>query len=381
MLLKRDSMIKRMHLKKRYYIALIILVIILSITNYYHNYQIKYVTNQFKIMEEYNWSKKEYYFNFQNDELTFDYYVPAKKKLTKHLVQTITVYNEDNDTCLIPQIKDLKSIPLCYEDNEVIEYHLVNAKMQEDLASFYLDNNSTSKMHDNITINNLVNHAYLVWNYQNFIYLNNDESKEIKLFKNDHYAIPLATVFNNHLVIPNYDMEYNFNQLYLLNLTNLKISTWDIPYDISFESYILGAYNKSIFLVDTKNKIEYELVPQRQKIRIVGTISHDGIIYDNGYQNISLNKLTQNKLNFNYNYSQNYLIKDNQLYLETPNNFLKIATSKVNKIIFSNGYEVYYLVNNSLYYYNVYTGNIKVMSAFEWNFNNDNIIFPINQNG
>ena len=40
-----------------------------------------------------------------------------------------------------------------------------------------------------------------------------------------------------------------------------------MKYDISFQSRIVGVNNKSIFLVDEKNKEMYEIVPHKKKIR------------------------------------------------------------------------------------------------------------------
>ena len=143
------------------------------------------------------------------------------------------------------------------------------------------------------------------------------------------------------------------------------------------DSYILGKYNKSIYLVDKKNKVEYEIVPYRKRMRIVGNKNKDGIIYQDEFKNVSMNKLTSKELTFTMTNAYNYVIDNNKLYLKLYNSDNKLLINDLEniKIIDQIDDNLHYLSNDILYSYNLYSGSKKLMNYFEWNFNNDNMIF------
>lgn len=361
--------------KKKILLSLLIFIALLISFLWPKNYSINYKIDGYNIHEEYLKSSKEYYFTISNDKLNFDYYVKNKYLHHKKLITNITEFNESNTTCIEPKITSLKSIPLCNDGTNYIDYHLVNDKMKENILKYFDDANSDSSKIDNISIYNLLNKKYFLWQYNSFKFISNNKSQDIKLFNNDYYNIDLATMINNLLIIPNYDESYNFDELFIINLDTLKVNIWKINYSISYDSYVIGTYNKSIYLVDKKNKIEYEIVPHVKKIRIVATSNKDALIYDSRFKKINFNLLTQENIHFNYNYNTNYEVKDNKLYLISNNETL-ISSRFVNRIVKSNDFEVYYLSDDTLYYYNIYQGETKVMSNFEWNFNSENLIFP-----
>ena len=67
-------------------------------------------------------------------------------------------------------------------------------------------------------------------------------------------------------------------------------------------------------------------------------------------------------------------LKDNKLYGKTGDLDILID-NEVSLIIKDNDYSIYYLKNDTLYYYNFYQGCKKIMKYSEWKFNNKNMIF------
>lgn len=352
--------------------CILVLIIIYFIPK---NYQKNYKIDNYKVIEKYSKDSNDYYFNISNDDVNFDLHLNHKYLVNRKLVNKINTYTTDDEVCIVPVIKDLSSVPLCRSKELVIDYHLVSDEMKSNISDYFIDNNIEEKDYKNIKYYNLLKKKYLFWNYQSLEYISNKEQKSIKLFNNDYYNIDLASVINNYLVIPNYDQGYSFNEFIIINLNNMSKTTWKINYNISINSYIVGTYDKSIYLVDQDNKIEYEIVPHVKKIRIVGSENHDGIIYDNGLKKINFNLFLQNKVSFNYNYATNYITNNNTLYYKTDNNQVKVSNIDVSKIVYANKYEVLYLVNDTLYHYDVINGEQKVMEYFEWNFNNNNIYY------
>ena len=70
-----------------------------------------------------------------------------------------------------------------------------------------------------------------------------------------------------------------------------------------------------------------------------------------------------------------YELKDNNLDVLIGNTKIKITNEKVSTIVKENDYEVYYIVKDSLYYFNLFTGSEKLMSYREWEFNYHNMIY------
>ena len=215
------------------------------------------------------------------------------------------------------------------------------------------------------------NYNILIWNYKGFNYIKNDKISEIKIFDKDIYDIPLHAKINNYILIPNYEEDYTFSSIYLLDTNTMKISNFSFNYNISFNSIFLGTNDKSIFLLDKQNKIEYELVPHKEKIRIVSS-KKKGIIYEyNKSKKVSMTSLINGKSNFKYYNTYNYELTDNKLYLSYIDQKIKyqISNQTVDKIQFINNETILYLVKDDLYLYTPTSGEIKIMNYNEFNYN------------
>ena len=179
------------------------------------------------------------------------------------------------------------------------------------------------------------------------------------------------------MVIPDYKESYYFNQFYLLKLKDGSIKTWKLKDSLYFDGYYLGSYENSLFYVDKKKKVEWEILPKKKKMRKVGTEIKEGkILKDGEWEKISLNKLINNTYTFNKKEIYQYDI-DNGLYISyfDCNAKKKISNQNVKEIVKIENDSIYYLADDSLYYYSEKTGEILMMCYFEWNFNYKNMIF------
>ena len=141
----------------------------------------------------------------------------------------------------------------------------------------------------------------------------------------------------------------------------------------------MGSYENSIYLVDIKNKIQYELVPHKQKARIIATKNSQGLIYKKEWQKMTVNQMINNKETFTFNIIYNYQIASQKLYLSYINspNTIQVTNNRVDKIVAINDNEVYYLSQNKLFYFNIYDGEKLLAQKEEWLFNNENKVFII----
>ena len=358
---------KKYKLNKRVYLILILLIALIIFLILPKNYEKKYKINNFNIKETFNNNTKRYNLSISKDDITYEYNFDSKS-LSKKVIKNIEDVSNDNNSCIIITINNNK-LPLCKD----IDYHLVN---DIDFSEYIKEYNNQEKTFDKTTIYNTLGKTYFVWNYNNFSYINDKDNEKIELFKSDYYNINIATTINDYLVIANYDSLYNFKELILINMKNKSKDTWQLNYEMSFESYILGTVDNYIYVVDKKNKTEYRLDIKKKEMKVVGNDTNGGITYNNGkYEDVSMYKLINEETVFDYGYDQKYVIDNNKLYLTTFNTKLLVSNQNINKIIYQNNNYVYYLVGDTLYYHSILDGEVKIMKNFEWNFNNNNSVF------
>lgn len=162
----------------------------------------------------------------------------------------------------------------------------------------------------------------------------------------------------------------------MINMKDGKVNEWEFKDSIYFDGYYLGSHNNSLFYIDKKMKIEWELLPKKKKMRKVGTENKEGKIWQNSdWEKISINKIINDSLKFSKEQPIHYEIKEG-LIINYQNGLEKrISKKNVKEIVATMKNKVYYLVEDSLYYYTEEEGEVEVMSYFEWNFNYKNMIF------
>lgn len=358
------------------FIFLIALIILLSFVNS-KSYSVEYNIFEYDISENYDKDKELYYFEITKDKLTYSFIYEKEYLKEKKIIKDIKEYSEDDYTCLTIHGSLIKSYPLCSYQSEIIDYHLVPETLKERISEYIKTPASIEKQESHYEIYNTEDEL-LVWSYKGFNYIKDGNSKLIELFKNDIYEIPLSTKIQNYLFVPDYEQKYNFNKAYVIDLDTLKVEEWKLKYEISFDSYILGTNDKSIYLIDKKNKIEYELVPSKQKMRILAKSNNQGILYNKGnIQKELITKLVTKEYSFTYDRNYNYTLKDKTIYLNYLDSPIKtkISNQEITEIIYSYNDNVFYLVNDTLYRYNLKYGETKIMKYSEWSINYKNLIF------
>ena len=359
---------KKYRLKPGGYLLLLLLIIIIVIIVMPKNHEIKYKINDFNIKEIFNSKYKRYNISIDNNGNTYEYNFESKNIGSK-VIKSIEDVSTDNNSCIIIDIKDKYKMPICKD----IAYQLVK---DIDFSEYKKEYNNNSTTFDNTYIYNTLGKSYFIWNYNNFSFINDKETSKIQVFNNDYYNINISTTINDYLVLANYDSLYNFKELILINMKNKSKDTWQLNYEVSFESYVLGTVDNYIYIVDKKNKVEYRLDIKKKEMKIVGTDSKGGITYINGkYEDVTMHKLINNEAEFDHGFDQKYIIENDKLYLKTQYTKILVSNNKVNKIVYQDNDYVYYLVDDTLYYYSLLDGEVIIMKSFEWNFNNNNVIF------
>lgn len=346
------------------------------------NYKTNYTINKYKIDEEYLKDKKVVNFKIIKNNLFFAFSLDKKNSIKRQIIKDIRVYKEGKINCIYPIINKEKTYPICNIDNKMVHFSLIKNKT----FLLFLNNNYKMKSkevnveYNKIKISNYDDSIFIIWNYNNLLYLKNGENKKMSLFKSEIINTDLIVKINKYLLIPNYDQKYSFTSFYIVDLNTFEKHLWKTEFEFSYNSYIMGIYNNKIYLLDRKNKYQYEINPTKKTIIKINKKDQKPKIYINGWDNISVNKLIKKDYLFEDKRAFSYQYKNQKLSLLTYNNnpMLLINDVDINVISYEKN-KLYYLINDELYVFDVYFGSKKLLKNFEWNFNYNNKIFVYNK--
>lgn len=363
---------------KKNIIFIICLILCIIIFIYYYNkpknYTLSYQINDFKVTEKYDINKNIYFFTFKLNDLRFETVLKQKYSPNRKIISEVNLFNVDKTTCITTNL----TIPLCKNADKYVAYSLASKQMKDKVNYQITNNQKINGQYQNIEINNYQNHAYAIWNYKGFDYISEDNKATLNFFANDTYNVDIISQINNYIIIADYDETYSFNMFYILDMEKGTYKRWKIEYDISFDSYILGANDRSIYLVDRKNKIEYEIVPHKRKMRIIGTVNKPGkILIKSAWKEISLKKLVSKEYEFTEEKIYDYFLNQQTILLRYAFgiNEIQVSDKKVTKLVSAIEKEAFYLVDDKLYVFNDKNFETFLLRKYEWNFNNQNVIF------
>lgn len=351
---------------KKVWRLIISLILLFSLFLYFYfrstDYKISYKLEKFQINEEYNKKKREYIIDIIYNKQKFSYNLNNKYNHKRKLISKISFWEENDAKCIKPQSKYLSIYDVCLLNNELVTPNVV--KDTEKVEKIV-------KKYENVTIYDYSEKNFLLWNYRNYIYLNNKNKNEFVLFKKDLYSLKLVYATSRYLFVPNQENDYTFTDYYLIDSQKNKIKKIKLNKEIYFDSYILGDKNNKIYLVDRKNNQEYEINLSNGKIKkLYGKILKNG-----KWQDISLTKLVNGNYTFTTDKYIAYKIENDYLYAYINNIKIKLSAQKVSVIVKDEGNGVYYIAGDTLYYFNFATGEKKLMTYSEWNFNYNNMVY------
>lgn len=308
--------------------------------------------------------KDSYYFNISVNDTIFSFQTYEDFKKMEMLIKDIKYFENDNYKCILPIFYKDRIIMdmMCLKNSIIYNYHDIKGKDQE-LDMFVNDlnvadydiklwENDTSKSEKNgpvtFYVNNVLNNHYVGVNSYKGIYTFNHINKkigEVKLFSKDVYKRNLEALVDNYYVVADYNLLYEFSDFRVVNIINDVVTTIKSNKKISFDSYIQGVVDKSIYLYDRSNKKQYEVDLKAYTVLEVGNADTGIKYYDNGEWNyIDISELATKDLLFSYGKketsSSEYDKIDTLNYEKTGYTYYYKKTN--------NGYDVYRAPNRNL---------------------------------
>ena len=372
---------KKAKIKQRRRLALLLIIILIIAPVLFFlfqrkDYTVTYSVNDYEITESYHKEEDYYSFIIKKGETEHFAIVYNQHFSSKKNIDQITEYQTETESCITISSNKVRIEPLCTKEETQISYHLVSDEMKEKLGvTSETKEDTILTTYNNINVYHYRNHNYYIWNYRGFYHINENTTENIQLFDKDIYNPTLITQVNDTLVIPDYNADYYFDKVILLDMNTGRTTTWTLETSIYFDSAVLGVYQGDLYIIDKHEKTEWQLNIAKQKQERVGTEQKGGKIYDHEWTNVTMNRLLYQENTFKGTTILEYNIKEDGLYAIFDNHQMKIRESAPSKILSNTDNTVYYLVNDNVYSYNKEEGEKLLLNYFEWNFNSENVIF------
>ena len=372
---------KKAKIKQRRRLALLLIIIlIIALVLFFlfrrKDYTVTYSVNDYEITESYHKEEDYYSFIIKKGETEHFAIVYNQHFSSKKNIDQITEYQTQTESCITISSNKVRIEPLCTKEETQISYHLVSDEMKEKLGvTSETKEDTILTTYNNINVYHYRNHNYYIWNYRGFYHINENTTENIQLFDKDIYNPTLITQVNDTLVIPDYNADYYFDKVILLDMNTGRTTTWTLETSIYFDSAVLGVYQGDLYIIDKHEKTEWQLNIAKQKQERAGTEQKGGKIYDHEWTNVTMNRLLYQENTFKGTTILEYNIKEDGLYAIFDNHQMKIRESAPSKILSNTDNTVYYLVNDNVYSYNKEEGEKLLLNYFEWNFNSENVIF------
>ncbi len=354
-------------MKKVIIFIIVILVIIISyifLFNREMNYKLDYDVNNIGVSEEYNIDTNYYKFSVKDNGSKYEFMMDKKYSTKRKLIKDVKINEVNNFKCASVKVFGNYLSSICYDGKSYVDSYIAKEK----------DNPKTNKIN---TINDIEvynkDYNYFIWN--GYGLTNILTSKKYNFLKNEHYENDISIRFNDYIVFADYDESREFSKLYIFNYEKLKIEEFEFDYKISTDSYFNGYIDNYIYLFDRKNKCQYKIDIVKKKISISSTNDY-AIGYDSKLDEVKLSDFIYSNVLFSKEELINYYINDKKLYYKYyKSNIDVLVNDTIKDIIYYKDNKVFYLIDDSLYCYDINNGNSKLLTYFEWNFSYKNKIY------
>ena len=391
-------------------IGIFILVLIFELIAYifktHHDitYTLKDDNQTFKINEDYK--NKKYYFKITSKDLVYSFEIHDVFHKKKEVITKIYSYQKDDLYCIYPMVEKQENTNiLCSKNNKSYAYtnyekeltpFIETLKKQGYNSPSWQEKSNSSKKIETLSAyqNNIKEKTYIyIYKYNGFFSISKDSLEQIKLFENDTYINHLGTNIDKYYLIPNYDQKYDYDELYVIDMTNNKVKKRNLKYKISKDSYINGVIDNELYIFDKDELKQYKISKKGKKIKEVGNKEDGALYYNLKFETKSVYDFRDEELKFKTikdyisqvekNTSINYLQKtEDTYYYQTKNNdvYYYNLNSKTKVLLFNQKISdftlvkdtLYFISDDTLYSYNFQEGLKKLITYSELSFNSKN---------
>lgn len=353
-----------------------------------------------------------YYIEITVNDIIFNIQTSNIYNRATGIIKDIKYFSNSNYTCILPTLHngELLTDIICKKNDKYYYYNSLKGNDAEldkfandnlDLTKF-VDSTEVLKKNNNMYVyDNLVGNHYIAIDYFKGIYDINKtvNYRKIKVFENEKYSRKISTIVGKYYISANYDKDYDFHLFRTVNLENYNVGTITSDYEISFDSYIQGIVNNSIYLFDKANKKQYKIDVVNKEVTQIGNENGikiyqngefiDGNAYEASQKGITFNEYTtdntfNNKqyskvvkvgnVNSGYTYVYEKVNDKYDVYRASiqNNNILTylFTTTDIDSVKYVNDY-VYFKDSRNIKYFNPLTGIRTLVRYNDLEFNNE----------
>jgi len=351
-------------------------------------YEITVGNIDFEIEEISNFKGKldNYMYNIKANESVFSFQIFNNYDKKTKILTDIKYFKNGKYECIFPIfIDNLNLSDVMCLNNDILYYYNTLKGSDTDLDKFvselpfynneqFIDKSSKTQIEGvYVYKDNLIKNHYIGLNNYKGIYdissNFNSVVYNITLFKKDVYNQKLSVFTDEFYLAADYNQEYKFNKINVVNLVELDAYTIVSDKEISIDSYIQGVIDNVVYLYDKDNKIQYEIDIEKKSIL---QYSSKNIKYYNNGEWTTMSVADAN----------------NELKFKTSNiDYENKQYDRIDKVGEETGY--YYLYKNNGNKYDVYRINIQNKSGLTYLFSTkkttaisyvDNYVYFLNGN-
>lgn len=393
----------------------LLLILEWGFTFFKDGHQLKYevISNNKKIgiIEKYQKDKDDsYYLELNSDNYTFIYNASNKFNKQKEIVDKIEIYEKDGMLCVYPVLINNVTLDIqCNINNQIYSYEAI--KNNSSVNEFVLklkesgykslsweaeSNNETKFSTFKVYYDNLLNEDIItVWNYKGIDIISKKASSTKIIYSYDKYENNHGSIVGKYYVVPVYDSNkvFDFSKLNIIELESKDLKTFDLDITLNQDSYINGVVGNKLYYFDPDNLLQYEVDVNKKKIRIIGDRNINAQFYNGDWETINIYDFVGKVKKFelkvdekvmSYNPTSVYQSSSNYYYITSDGSFYKLNKNNLDKPILlwkKSGLKeikvindtIYFIIGDTLYYYQDNTGIRKIITNNEWNYNYTNI--------
>ena len=378
------------------------------------NYDLVFENKKFKVEEIYDKDSEGYYtITISNDDYHFIYEIKDEFNKQQKIVKEIEMVEANNVMCIYPiYIKDkaLSNITCSQKTNKTIYSYTYykNDNLVKQLVEKLKGKNITNlaweaenkELTKDGTIssyqkNIMENDTIAVWAYKRLYVADRDKTHYIDIFEDDIYENKAATLIGYNYYIPKYDEDNfkNFNRYYKINIKRREKSELLLQDTLSKETYVNGVVDGKMYIFDKKNLIQYEINDDNDSPRKTGDQNLNAQYYDGKWHDKSIIEFKDKEIKFKKDYTaieelkqykydeiyetdRYYYLKNNgeisRIYKKNLNQKVILFTANNLKSIVANKDTIYFIIDDTIYYYHDNYGirRIIVSNEFKYNYNN-----------
>lgn len=369
----------------------------------------------FKVREVYDKKKNGYYtLVLENDNYSFIYEVKDTFNKRKKIIEDIKIAKSDTTMCIYPiYLKNTTSSNItCSIKNDKTSYSYTYYKenplvkqLEESLKANKITNESWNQDEVVSTPDGVVTHykdnimdkdIIVIWLYNSIYIADNEKTYYVSLFDNDVYENKLGTLIGYNYYIPKYndDNLQEFATYYRINIKRREKQELRLTDILSKKTYLNGVVDNKLYIFDPKNLVQYEISDDSNNPRKIGDKSINAQYYNGTWQDKNINDFKDSEIKFVKDYSKiNDLNKykyteiyetDRYYYLNNMGEISRLYKNDLSKRVVLFKLDnlrsinvvkdtVYFIVGDTLYYYNENKGIKKIIQRNEFNYNYKNV--------